>query len=449
MKKENILLLLIIVLIGFSTVVVFPEIQVATLFSRPLNWDIGHRVWQLPGLGEREMKISKGLDLQGGVQVVYSVDLNNIVSEDKEAAFEGVRAVMERRVNFFGVSEANVQTAHSGDERRVLIELPGINDIAQALAMIGQTAQLDFRTQAPEGTEATEPFVRTELTGAQLERASVQFDPYTGEPTVLLTFADEGRELFAQLTEANVGKQLAIYLDEYPLTAPVVQTAITDGKAVISGSFTPEEAKNLAIQLNSGALPAPVEIIEQRTIGAALGEESVKLSVVAGLVGLGLVVFFMWGYYGTLGFIAVLALGAYTLITLMLYKLIPVTLTLSGVAGFILSVGMAVDANILIFERYKEEKRAGIPKNHAVERAFGRAWDSIRDANTNTLIIAFILFNPFNWSILSTSGVVRGFALTLGLGVFLSLFTGVVIVRTLIRVFYMDPVQIIGGSKNV
>lgn len=229
---------------------------------------------------------------------------------------------------------------------------------------------------------------------------------------------------------------MAIFLDDLPVTAPTVNEAITSGDAVISGKFALNDAKKLAIQLNAGALPVPLKVVEQKTIGATLGNEAVRKSVIAGLIGLGIVILFMISYYGFLGFLASLALIIYGLITLAVYKLVPITLSLPGIAGFLLSVGMAVDSNILIFERIKEERWQGKPLAVAMELGFGRAWDSIKDANVCTLITAFVLFNPFNWGFLNTSGMVRGFALTLTLGIAISLFTGIIVTRTLIRVFY-------------
>jgi len=272
----------------------------------------------------------------------------------------------------------------------------------------------------------------TGLTGKDLTRSQVQFNPNTGQPVVGLRFSDEGAQKFSAITQRNVGKPVAIFLDELPVTIPLVQEAITTGEAIISGEFTPKQAKKLSIQLNAGALPVSIEIIQQRNIGATLGIQSVQKSLQAGLIGLLMVVLFMAAYYGRLGILADMGLVVYGLVTLALYKLIPVTLTLPGVAGFLLSVGMAVDSNILVFERMKEEQRAGKPRKMAMELGFGRAWDSIRDANVCTLITCFILFNPFSWSFLNTSGMVRGFALTLGLGVLLSLFTGVVVTRTIL-----------------
>lgn len=390
---------------------------------------------------KRDFKIKKGLDLQGGVQLTLEASTSGIPADERTTAIEAAKNVIERRVNFLGVAEPVVQTSKVGDSHRVIVELPGITDTERALRLVGQTAQLDFREQTEESTASAVPgspesFVPTSLTGSDLKKATVTFDPNTNAPQIGLQFTDEGGEKFAAITKRNIGRPLAIFLDEQPISAPLVNETITGGEAVITGQFTLDEAKNLAIQLNSGALPVPVKVIEQRNIGPTLGQEAVWRSLTAGLIGLFLVVFFMSAYYGRLGFLASVGLLIYGLITLALYKLIPVTLTLSGIAGFLLSVGMAVDANILIFERIKEERRWGKPLKAALELGFGRAWDSIRDANVATLITSFILFNPLNWSFLNTSGMVRGFALTLGLGIFISLFTGIVVTRTLIRVFY-------------
>jgi len=323
-----------------------------------------------------------------------------------------------------------------GEEYRLIVELAGVSDINQAIDLIGQTAQLDFRELPAQATVAASfaDFKKTDLDGRDLSRSRVRFDQNTGKPVVSLEFSAEGAKKFSEITGRNVGKPLAIFLDEWPLTAPLVKEQITTGEAVISGEFNLEEAKRLSVQLNAGALPVPIKIIEQRNIGATLGAGSVQKSIQAGLIGLLMVVLFMIGYYGYLGFLADVGLIIYGLFSLALYKLIPVTLTLPGIAGFILSVGMAVDSNILIFERMREEIRAGKPRELAMELGFGRAWDSIRDANVCTLITCFVLLNPFNWSFLNTSGMVRGFALTLGLGVGLSLFTGIVVTRTILRV---------------
>lgn len=385
----------------------------------------------------RDLEIKQGIDLAGGTHLVFQADMSKIASKDKDSAIEAVRNNIERRVNLFGLTEPLIQTSKIGEEYRLVVELAGVKDINQAIDLIGQTAQLDFRELAPEATTAATlaDYQPTGLTGKDLARSQVEFDQNTGAPEVSLEFSDEGAKKFSEITGRNVGKPVAIFLDEFPITIPLVREQITTGKAVISGEFTLDEAKKMSIQLNAGALPVPIKIIEQRNIGATLGTESIQKSIQAGFVGLLMVVGFMAAYYGRLGVIADFALIIYGLVTLALYKLIPVTLTLPGIAGFILSVGMAVDANILIFERMKEEIRAGKPRVLAMELGFGRAWDSIRDANVCTLITCFILFNPFGWNFLNVSGMVRGFALTLGLGVALSLFTGIVVSRTLLRTF--------------
>jgi len=385
----------------------------------------------------RDLEIKQGIDLAGGTHLVFQADMSKIASQDKDSAIEAIRNNIERRVNLFGITEPLIQTSKIGEEYRLVVELAGVKDINQAIDLIGQTAQLDFRELAPEATTAATlaDYQSTELTGRDLTRSQVQFEQNTGAPEVGLKFSDEGAKKFSEITGRNVGKPVAIFLDQFPITNPLVREQITTGEAVITGEFTLDEAKKMSIQLNAGALPVPIKIIEQRNIGATLGAESIQKSIQAGFVGLLMVVGFMAAYYGRLGIIADFALIIYGLVTLALYKLIPVTLTLPGIAGFILSVGMAVDANILIFERMKEEVRAGKPRVLAMELGFGRAWDSIRDANVCTLITCFILFNPFGWNFLNVSGMVRGFALTLGLGVALSLFTGIVVSRTLLRTF--------------
>lgn len=388
---------------------------------------------------KRPVEVKKGLDLQGGTHLVFNAEMEGVEEKDREEALRASQLNIEKRVNYFGVTEASVQTSRVKDEHRLIVELPGVTDVNQAIELIGKTAQLEFREQNPDEKSASESgefFLKTDLTGKDLKRSFVEFDDNTGEPVVGLEFNAEGAKKFAEITTKNVGKFVAIYLDGEPVSIPKVEESITAGNAVIRGSFDTKSARKLSIQLNAGALPVPIKLIEQRNIGATLGNESVQKSLRAGIIGLLFVVAFMWAYYGKLGFLADIALLIYGLLTLALYKLIPVTLTLPGIAGFLLSVGMAVDANILIFERMKEERRMDKPLNVAMELGFGRAWDSIRDANVCTLITAFILFNPFNWTFLNVSGMVRGFALTLALGIAVSLFTGIVVTRTLIRVFY-------------
>ena len=448
MKKRRSLFWLIIVLSLGSIFIDLPKnipikfafknFKIDWQFSRPeINWHLGEfKIY-------RDLEIKKGIDLAGGTHLVFQADMSQVSPDDQQAAIEAARDNIEKRVNLFGVSEPVIQTSKVGNDYRLLVELAGITDIDQAITLIGQTAQLDFRELPEEATETASfaDFQPTGLTGKDLTKSEVKFDPNTGQPSVGLQFSPEGIKKFAEITGRNVGKPVAIFLDEIPVTAPTVQEQISSGDAVINGEFTLDEAKNLVIQLNAGALPVPINLIEQKNIGATLGNESVQKSVGAGLIGLLMVIVFMAVYYGRLGLLADMALIVYGLLTLALYKLIPITLTLPGIAGFILSVGMAVDANILIFERMKEELRDGKPRNLAMELGFGRAWDSIRDANVATLITCFILFNPFNWPFLNASGMVRGFALTLGLGVGLSLFTGIVVTRTLLRTFLQKEVK--------
>jgi preprotein translocase subunit SecD len=378
-----------------------------------------------------------GLDLAGGSHLVFEADTEGIPEDRRRTAIDGVKEVIERRVNLFGVSEPNVQTSSFAGRDRIIVELPGVRDTQEAVDLIGKTAQLVF---AELGNEEEPGLFPTELTGADLRRADVSFDTTTGKPVVVLEFTEEGSQKFAQLTEVNIGKPLAIMLDENLVSAPVVQDRIIGGTAQITGDFSLDEAKNLAIQLNAGALPVSVELVEQRTVGATLGAESVEKSIQAGLVGLVMVLLFMILTYGRFGVVASIALLIFGVLTLALYKLIPVVLTLPGIAGFLLSVGMAVDSNILIFERFKEEKLRRDFAN-ALEISFGRAWNSIRDANIATLITAFVLANPLDWGFLHVSGPVRGFAITLAIGVGVSMFTGIVVTRNLLRAFVKDSTK--------
>ena len=371
-----------------------------------------------------------GLDLAGGSHLVFEADTSGIEQDKKGTAIESLRDVMEKRVNLFGISEPNVLISSFEGRDRVIVELPGVKDTKTAIGIVGQTAQLMF---AEVGSEEEPGIIPTDLTGSDLKSADVVFDQTTGKPAVSIEFTSEGAEKFARLTEKNVGKVLPILLDNQVVSAPVVQDKITQGQAQITGDFGIDEAKNLAIQLNAGALPVKVELVEQRTVGATLGAESVEKSITAGLIGLGMVLLFMIAAYGKFGVIANIALIIFGILTLSLYKLIPVVLTLPGIAGFLLSVGMAVDSNILIFERFKEEKKRRDFAN-ALEVSFGRAWDSIRDANIATLVATFVLANPLDLNFLHTSGPVRGFAITLGLGIAISLFTGIVVSRNLLRV---------------
>lgn len=427
-----------------KVIIIFLLSLIAAYISLPPQFSVFGRKIKRPGLNisignfkvEKDFNLVLGLDLAGGSHLVFEADTNDLSEEEKRKALSALRNVIERRVNLFGVSEPNVQVSSFGGTDRIIVELPGVKNTKEAIEIIGQTAQLTFAELKEEGEE--EPGLEpTNLTGADLKRADVAFDQTTGKPVVSLEFNGDGSEKFAEISERNVGKPLAILLDNQPISAPVIQEVITGGQAQITGDFTVEDAEHLALQLNAGALPVSIRIVEQRTVGATLGEESIQRSVAAGLVGLSMVLLFMILAYGRLGLVADIALVVFGVLTLALYKLIPVVLTLPGIAGFLLSVGMAVDSNILIFERFKEERPRRKFKD-ALEVSFGRAWDSIRDANIATLVTAFILANPLDWSFLHTSGPVRGFAITLSLGIAISLFTGIVVSRNLLRVFIKE-----------
>ncbi len=401
---------------------------------------------------QRDLEIKEGLDIKGGTQVILSADMKDISKSDRDTAIQTAQEVISRRINLYGVSEASVQTSRSGADYRLIAEIPGVQNSETAVKLIGSTALLEFREYQPASTSAktaslsgmlVSDFKPAGLSGKELSKAIVQFDPNTGKPNIGLEFTSEGAIKFASLTKRNIGKPLAIFLDDYPITTPVVQSEITDGKAQISGEFTVDSAKSLAIALNAGALPVPIQIIGQTTVGATLGNQSVARAVQAGLIGVGILMLFMILLYGFKGFLSCVSLLFYGLLTLALYKLIPVTLSLAGVAGFLLSMGMAVDTNILVFERLKEEERTDAIRSTTVklQRAFARAWNSIKDANVTTLITCFVLYNPFEWSFLNRSGMVRGFALTLALGIFINIFCGMFVTRVLMTLFYRERKQ--------
>lgn len=430
----------------------------------------------------REFPIKLGLDLQGGSHLVYQANFEGIPASDQVESLRGVKDTIERRVNSFGVSEPNVVTQGSD---KVIVELPGIKDVNVAIDQIGQTPFLEFRTQNQATPEATvgkdgkvtlDPlagWLTTGLTGKQLKKANVDVPQGTagqvlnGRVAVRLDFNGEGKDLFAKITSENIGKPLAILLDGKILSAPTVNSAITDGTAIITGNFTLQEAKDLALRLNSGALPVPIKLVSQQTVGATLGQESIHLSLIAGIIGLILTALFMLLYYRLPGFLAILALAIYILVSVVVFKIgisftaivlvglffilglttsawfgllallsylglmfagavQPVTLTLAGIAGFILSIGMAVDANILIFERMKEELRAGKDFQKALHDGFDRAWNSIRDSNISSIITVFILYTFGTPSI-------KGFAVTLGIGIIISMFTAISVTKTFMR----------------
>lgn len=393
----------------------------------------------------RDLSYRLGLDLQGGTQLTYRVDMSEVDPLDRDNAFEGVRNIIERRINLLGVSEPSIQNVRVGEEYRLVVELPGVSDSQSAIDLIGQTAQLSFWEANTESNEmvATESAdflmqalqavtggypIETNLTGRDLKRTQVVFEQNTGVPQVQVEFTAEGAQKFADITRRNVGRVVAIVLDDEIISAPVVQQEIIGGNAVISGSPDVNESKRLSIALNAGALPAPLELAAQSTIGPSLGQISLDKSLFAGIVGALSVIAFMIILYKKEGFLACIALGVYALITLFIFKLVPVTLTLAGIAGFILSIGMAVDANILIFERMKEELKKGKPRRIAIENGFKRAWPSIRDTNITSIITTLILFY-------FGSSIVRGFALTLFIGIVVSMFSAITVSRNLLLVF--------------
>jgi preprotein translocase subunit SecD len=373
-----------------------------------------------------------GLDLVGGTELVYRADTSEV--DDIDDAMESLKEVIERRVNIFGVSEPLVQTERAGlvsgnEEERLIVELPGFKDVEEAKTSLGQTPTLEFMLikQIPGTNTASSTFelVPTGLTGRYLNQARVEFNQTTGVPLVSLEFDEEGGELFANITRENKGQALAIILDGAVLSSPIIQDEISDGLAQITGAFSPEEARDLVRNLNYGALPVPIELVASQTIGATLGEVALDASARAGVIGFIALSIFLVLWYRLPGLISVFALVAYVIFSLTLFKLIPVTLTAAAMAGFILSIGMAVDANVLIFERAKEELKKGKSISEAFHEGFSRAWLSIRDSNIASLITAVILF----W--LGTSAV-KGFALTLGVGVLVSMFTAVTVSRTLL-----------------
>ena len=377
-----------------------------------------------------------GLDLVGGTELIYRADISEV--SDVSGAMQSLKEVIERRVNIFGVSEPLVQTEKAGiisgnREERLIVELPGVSDIELAKKLIGETPILEFRLERPEAeaiiTQASgtpvalnEVFYPAELTGRYLSRARVEFDPNTGAPLIGLEFTSEGADLFAKITRENIGKPLAIILDGAVLSQPVIQSEITGGRAQITGQFTPDEAKALVRNLNYGALPVPISLVKSQTIGASLGDEALYAGRRAGMIGFLILTIFLILWYRLPGLVSSLALVSYIILSLVIFKMVHVTLTAAGLAGFVLSIGMAVDANVLIFERAKEELKKGKAINDALHEGFSRAWLSIRDSNIASIITAVVLF----W--LGTSAV-KGFALTLGIGVLVSMFTAITVSR--------------------
>lgn len=451
-RSSGFLTIIIILVILFALLVNIPDTftipAISFLKSKPITISlININTFLKPLNLQRDVSFKRGLDLQGGTSITLRADMKDIPQDQREDALASAKEIIERRINFFGVSEPVIQTSIAGHDYRIIIEIPGVTDVNQAISLIGRTAQLTFweegSSHATSSGKIASPSAlplgieqilgphakQTELTGKDLKKAAVTFNQNTGEPQVQLTFTTSGTKKFGEITSRNVGKIVAIVLDNVVIQAPRVNEPILAGTAEITGGFTLEQAKALQIQLNAGALPVSLSVLEQRSIGATLGDQAVQKSMIAGVIGFLVIVIFMVSLYGQLGVIASMALTVYTLITLAIFRLVPVTLTLAGIAGFILSIGIAVDANILIFERMREEMRKGKSKYASLDLGFSRAWASIRDSNIASLITSVILM-------IFGTGIVRGFALTLAIGVIVSLFSAITVTRTLLRLVY-------------
>ena len=384
----------------------------------------------------QNLRFRKGLDLEGGTSITLQADMKNILSDQRDTALESAKSVIERRINIFGVSEPVIQTAKAQDYR-IIVELPGV-PLEAAMSLVGTTAKLEFREVVKATSSAFIPFEFTKetgLTGADLKDAQPSFDQSNGQPIVLFRIQDQSQEKFAKVTQSLIGKQMGIYLDRQFISAPVVQASIRDS-GQITGGFTTDATKQLATYLNAGALKVPLSVLSSRTVGPTLGLSSLEKSLFAGILGFVIIVIFMNVLYGKRGILASIALSLYVLFVLAIFKISSltqygITLTLSGIAGFILSIGMAVDANILIFERIKEEERLGKGKEASMEIGFSRAWPSIRDSNASTLITSLILYQ-------FGTGPVKGFALVLALGVLVSMFSAIIVTRTFLRLAYKN-----------
>lgn len=416
-------------------------------FKFPYFWDIPFKL---------------GLDLQGGTHLIYEADLSDIEEKDYSSAMEGLRDIIERRINFFGVAEPVVQTQESSGQHRLVVELAGIKNPAEAIEMIGQTPFLEFKKQRSEEDRQKildkqkqiegmsyeefqqvedwqsafdDPYFEpTSLTGKYLKKSELAFDQQMGTPLILLQFNEEGSKLFEQITSENVGKVLAIYIDNVPISAPVVNEKISGGRAQITGDFSLDEAKELVRNLNAGALPVPIKLISEQSVGPILGQLSLEQSLRAGVFGFLAILLFMIVFYRLPGFSASLALVIFIFIVLSIFKLIPVTLTLAGIAGFILSMGMAVDANILIFSRMKEELKEDKSFLVSLREGTRRAWPSIRDGNLTTILVALILFFFGN-------SFVKGFAFTLIIGNSVGMLSAILITNALLRFFVGNRIE--------
>ncbi len=438
-KNPRTLLWLILGLTLLAIFVNLPKVSNVHFANKTFNFDNNYLFHALKI--DKNLEFREGLDLKGGTSLVLKADMSGKSSSQKSQALDSAKVVIANRVNLFGVSEPVVQTSISNNnDYRVLVDLPGLTDINQVKDLIGTTAQLTFweeiaSSSAKISTASAQTGIKkTNLTGADIKQTNVTFDPNTGKPQVQLVFTSQGTKKFADITSRNIGKPVIIVLDNKVIESPTVNQAILTGDAVITGSFTIDSANQLSTQLNAGALPVPLSILSSSIIQPTLGASSLAKSLFAGVLGFLIIVIFMVVLYKKLGVIASAALLLYTLFVLSIFKLSSITpygitLTLSGIAGFILSIGMAVDANILIFERMKEELRAGKSHETAIELGFSRAWTSIRDSNVSTLITSFVLYE-------FGTGIVRGFALVLALGVLVSMFSAIVVTRTFLRLIY-------------
>ncbi|MCC7288826.1 protein translocase subunit SecD [bacterium] len=380
------------------------------------------RVFNALGLKNVALKVRQGLDLKGGANLTYQADLSAIKPNDRQTAIDGTINVINKRVNPAGTSEVVVQTSGSD---RIVVSLPGVTDVNQAAETIGKTAQLTFFEVGPSGTPTP-----TDITGKDLSLATPDIDAQTGKAIITFEMKPESVKKFADLTTKinQENGRLAILLDDQVLFNGGVNSPITDGKGQMEGFKDVADARQISVLLNAGALPVPINLVAQRTVGATLGSEAISRSLVAGIIGLLAVMIFMVLYYRLAGLVAASALIIYTLINIALFKLSGFTpwvivLTLAGIAGFILSIGMAVDANILIFERMKEEVRSGKDLRSALNAGFSRAWSSIRDSNVSTLITCILLYS-------FGAPIIKGFAVTLALGVLVSMFTAITVSRT-------------------
>ncbi len=426
------------------------KIRITALFLLIIGFLVGFFVYysEFQSGPEGSYKFKLGLDLDGGTHLTYVADVSEVPSNEVSGAMNALRQTVERRINIFGVSEPIVQVEKSTflsseeNQNRLIVELPGVTDVSEAIEMIGKTPLLEFKILNPDQSilesitaSTTEEelvalseqmYISTGLTGAQLKRAELMFDQTTNFPIVSVEFNSDGQDLLAELTEENLGQVMPIFLDGAVISSPVIRDVIYNGVATISGQFDAEEARNLVRDLNFGALPVPIKLIETQTIGATLGNETLVKGIQALIWGMILIFAFLLIFYRLPGIIASVALVIYVAVMLALFKLIPVTLTASGLAGFVLSLGMAVDANILIFERLKEEVKDGSNLHDAVKESVKRAWSSIRDGNLSSLISAVVLFS------ISGTSLVRGFALVFGIGVLVSMLTAVAVSRSLL-----------------